>query len=215
MARRGRIALFLIVADANTIVDPHGAILGTSERHFDDNIERIAPIGDGPQQHRQADARDHLHLTWLGQFVAAIGRSAALHVGDDEHAAAVIETLDRVTGQRLHFAQILVRRHIDRLEALGGATKYMRASGDESLTKWRVCHQKDAYHAAPAAIKVQRGAIDCTLCTAGAGLGIGLFDRLDEHRSDIETGLLFDFLKTGRTSDVDLGEKVTDHVQPH
>jgi hypothetical protein len=39
--------------------------------------------------------------------------------------------------------------------------------------------------------------------------------RVDEHRRHVEAGLVEDLLKTGRAGDVDLGQAVADHVQPH
>ena len=38
------------------------------------------------------------------------------------------------------------------------------------------------------------------------------FERVDEHRRDIKTGLLHDFLETGRAGHVDLGQVAGDHV---
>ena len=45
------------------------------------------------------------------------------------------------------------------------------------------------------------------------GAGERALERVEEHRGDVEAGLLGDLLEAGRAGDVDLGQAVADHVQ--
>ena len=39
-----------------------------------------------------------------------------------------------------------------------------------------------------------------------------LFDRVDEHRGHVESGLVMNLLETGRAGHIDFGEEIADHV---
>src|SRR5437763_8017056 len=41
------------------------------------------------------------------------------------------------------------------------------------------------------------------------------FDGVDEHRSNVEAGLVGDLLETGRAGDIHLGQEIADHIQSY
>jgi hypothetical protein len=42
-----------------------------------------------------------------------------------------------------------------------------------------------------------------------------VFNGIDEHRRDVETGLVGDLLETGGAGNVHLGQEIADHVQSY
>ena len=50
--------------------------------------------------------------------------------------------------------------------------------------------------------------------SAASAVGQRGFQRIDKHRRHIASGLVVDFLETGRTGHIDLGDIVADHIDP-
>jgi hypothetical protein len=79
----------------------------------------------------------------IGQPVAAVGGRAAFDIGDDQHAVAIVETLDR-RRQFLDFAEVLVGDHVDRLHPFGRPRKTCAQA--ERPAPVGVRQKKYAYH---------------------------------------------------------------------
>ena len=94
-----------------------------------------------------------------------------------------------------------------------GLSHLLRCSAKRWMAKLRATFEH---------IRAQKLKADCLMCcnTAGAaGVHRSLYvwstQCVNEERQDVEAGLVGDFLKAGRTGDIDLSDGITNYIKPN
>ena len=124
------------------------------------------------------------------------------HVADAQALRLLQQSVVELFEARNHLQQRRLAGAVaaDQANALARLERERRAveQGDVAIRKMRPRERKNRHDNA----------------ARGATQARGSFERVDEHRRDVEARLIADFLKAGRTGDVDLGQAVADDVEP-
>src|SRR3954464_7382967 len=121
-ARACRPSLLMISASCCSIVqfehrDPDHAFTAAADRLGYDGLQIAVAVGEHPDDHRQAYAGDGFDLAWHHEFGGQITRRAAVHVGQDQHAVAVIELAHEIARLWQQQCRIVLRGDTELLQA--------------------------------------------------------------------------------------------------
>ena len=191
----------LVGRNAHPVIDAAGTALSASQGHLDRDINAVMTIGNRAQQHRQADAGNHLDFTRYAQLQCTVGGRATHHIRDHQYARTIIDSGYGFTREPVDLCRILIGYDINRFEMRRLAAKYMRRSIDKGASQRRVCQKQNTNHGFIA-----------VLAKTVALPGSLLFDRVDEHLGNIKARLLRDLLKAGRAGYINFGQIMSDNI---
>ncbi len=93
----------------------------------------------------------------------------------------------------------------------------MRGRVNKSLSKRHMRQQQNTNHSLQVVLREDQNNVTLVRQQLLPYLPslVRLFQRIDEHRRHIKSGLLFDFLKTGRTGDIQFCHVIANYVQSY
>src|SRR5258708_5293370 len=172
------------------------AVPSAAHRLVDHGGERFIAVGERTDQHGETCPRQAFDFAGLEQARGDVRRRRAQNVGEHEHPVAAVELARELLGLRQDRVGIVVDRDAQLLYLQRPLAEHGARAVAVLLGASHVRNNEYPDH----------GPIL---------LLYGDFQGVEKHPGDVEAGLLSDLLKASRAGDIDLGEPVPDHVQPH
>src|SRR5690242_3683523 len=159
-ARACRPSLLTISASVCAIADIGGemddAFLSAAHRLFDDRGERLVTVGQRPDQHREARAREAFHPAGLQQPGGDVRGRRAEHVGQHQYSFSGVELAKQLPRAGQDRVGVVAQPHAHMSHLLGTLAEDVTRAVDERLAEGAVRDDEDSDHGLHAASSASR-----------------------------------------------------------